>query len=139
MSNAIVKISRRAKQIQRSTGKAWNLCIKQASAEYRSGKIGAAKKPWRQTGTSVKRIDRQRKAKPPGKRKSKTGKTYYERRKNRSDVPGSITGLKAAVRSRLKEKLSKQLLQREMATTKTKRRKASKAISETKGQLKKFL
>ena len=33
--------------------------------------------------------DRARKAKPPGKRISKTGKEYYENRKNRSDKKGS--------------------------------------------------
>lgn len=42
-----------------------------------------------QTGkTNVKR-DKARKALPPGKRISKTGKIYYEGRKNRSDLPGS--------------------------------------------------
>ena len=32
--------------------------------------------------------DRKRKALPPSKRISKTGKTYFERRKNRSDLIG---------------------------------------------------
>jgi hypothetical protein len=46
-----------------------------------------------QTGTSNKKKDRQRKALPPGKRKSRTtGRTYYERRKDRSDMPGQLTG-----------------------------------------------
>lgn len=31
------------------------------------------------------KLDRKYKAKPPGKRKSKSGKTYYETRRNRSD------------------------------------------------------
>lgn len=47
----------------------------------------------RQTGTSNKVADKRKKAKAPGKRKSATGKTYYERRKNRSDKPGSILGI----------------------------------------------
>lgn len=34
------------------------------------------------------------KAKPPGKRKSAGGSTYYEYRKNRSDMPGRLTGTK---------------------------------------------
>jgi len=34
------------------------------------------------------RLDRMRKAKPPGKRVSKRGKVYYETRRNRSDVKG---------------------------------------------------
>jgi len=31
--------------------------------------------------------DRKRKALPPGKRRSKTGRIYWETRKNRSDLP----------------------------------------------------
>jgi len=44
----------------------------------------------RQTG-SVKSLDRDRarKALPPGKRISKSGRVYYEYRKNRSDKKGS--------------------------------------------------
>ena len=38
-----------------------------------------------QTGTSIKSYDVRHKAKKPGKRKSATGKIYYERRANRSD------------------------------------------------------
>jgi hypothetical protein len=48
----------------------------------------------RQTGTSNKVKDSMRKALAPGKRKSATGKTYTERRANRSDKPGSLTGMK---------------------------------------------
>ena len=42
-----------------------------------------------QTGTSDKKKDSARKALTPGKRISKSGKVYWETRKNRSDVPGS--------------------------------------------------
>lgn len=44
-----------------------------------------------QTGKSDKKIDASRKALLPGKRISKTGKTYFESRKNRSDLKGSKT------------------------------------------------
>jgi hypothetical protein len=37
--------------------------------------------------TNIKR-DKVRKALPPGKRVSKTGKIYYESRKNRTDING---------------------------------------------------
>lgn len=47
----------------------------------------------RQTGTSNKVKDAKRKALAPGKRKSATGKSYTERRANRSDKPGSLTGI----------------------------------------------
>lgn len=50
----------------------------------------------RQTGTSVKSKDKLYEALPPGKRttgKGKTKHTYYERRANRSDKPGSLLGI----------------------------------------------
>jgi hypothetical protein len=46
----------------------------------------------KQTGTSNKAKDLQRKAKPPGKRTSAKGKVYTETRKNRSDKPGTMLG-----------------------------------------------
>lgn len=52
------------------------------------------KRSYRQTGTSNKKRDQHRTAHRPGKRKSRSGKTYYERRKNRSDMPGQMTGVK---------------------------------------------
>jgi len=42
----------------------------------------------RQTGRSDLARDRQRKAMRPGKRRSRTGRVYYETRKNRSDKKG---------------------------------------------------
>ena len=47
-----------------------------------------------QTGSSNKLYDSMKKAKGPGKRVSASGGVYYERRKNRSDMPGSILGIK---------------------------------------------
>lgn len=41
-----------------------------------------------QTGTSIKSRDKKRKALAPGKRISRTGKIYWESRKNRTDVVG---------------------------------------------------
>ena len=46
------------------------------------------KKAEHQTGTSNKKRDKVRKALPPGKRISRTGKTYYEYRRNRTDMLG---------------------------------------------------
>lgn len=43
----------------------------------------------KQIGKTSKKIDASRKALAPGKRISKNGKEYYERRKNRSDIVGS--------------------------------------------------
>ena len=39
-------------------------------------------------GKSKTKLDKKHKALAPGKRISKNGKVYYERRKNRSDRPG---------------------------------------------------
>ena len=41
----------------------------------------------KQKGRSNRKIDSRKKALAPGKRISKNGKVYYERRKNRSDLP----------------------------------------------------
>jgi hypothetical protein len=48
----------------------------------------------KQTGTSNKAKDLQRKAKAPGKRTSAKGKVYTETRKNRTDKPGTMLGNK---------------------------------------------
>lgn len=69
--------------------------VKQAFAisySKKGKKLGSAS---RQTGTSDKKRDEQRKAKKPGKRKSGPGAQrpyYYEYRKNRTDKPGKLTG-----------------------------------------------
>ena len=48
----------------------------------------------KQTGTSNKAKDLQRKAKAPGKRTSAKGKVYTETRKNSTDKPGTLLGQK---------------------------------------------
>lgn len=119
MANITVqKISRRAKQI-RKKGEAWTDAIKRASKQLQSGTVSSSRrssapgkkrktvphkkkgykptKPVHQTGTSSRSRDKLVKAKPPGKRRSKGGKTYYEYRKNRSDMPGKLTGMSKSV------------------------------------------
>jgi hypothetical protein len=62
-----------------------------------AGKKATAKRKastTRQTGASNAAKDRARKAEPPGRRISKAGNVYYERRKNRSDKPGQLAGEK---------------------------------------------
>jgi hypothetical protein len=66
--------------------------------ERLSGKsLGAKPAAKKQTGTSNKARDIKRTAKAPGKRKSASGRTYYESRKNRSDRPGTLMGQKYSV------------------------------------------
>ena len=58
-----------------------------------AGKKATAKRavsPTRQTGTSNLVRDLMKKALPPGRRVSAAGRTYTERRKNRSDMPGQL-------------------------------------------------
>lgn len=124
MADALKKIRSRAKQLQKKhPGAKWTNLIKQASAQYRAGKLGKVAKPAkkkkdksRQTGSSNKFYDEQRHARTPGPRKPAGGKkvTYYERRKNRSDKPGSMTG---GLKQVVKQKLANALLKYEMAKT----------------------
>lgn len=152
MSNIIKQISTRAKQIRKKhPAIKWQTAIKQASRELKgksnpvikkAGKKKSKVKVW-QTGTSVTVADRKRKAKPPGKRLSKKGKVYYERRKNRSDKPGMLSGisstsLKTALRNRLEDKLGKEFVRKTKAATKTAKRKIQKAITATKTELRKL-
>ncbi|MEM4409689.1 MAG: hypothetical protein QXI19_13205 [Candidatus Caldarchaeum sp.] len=55
-------------------------------ARRRRGRTIAVKLP--QTGKSNVELDQQLDALAPGKRRSASGRIYYERRKNRSDRPG---------------------------------------------------
>lgn len=55
----------------------------------RRKRVSPTYKRKRQTGSSNKDADKRLKAKAPGKRKSSSGATYCEYRKNRSDKPGS--------------------------------------------------
>jgi len=48
----------------------------------------------RQTGSSKLTRDLKKRALAPGRRVSKAGNVYYERRKNRSDKPGQLAGEK---------------------------------------------
>lgn len=90
--------------------------VREAKRLYNTGKYKtfaqAVKAASRQTGSSSAKYDKKRKAKPPGKRKSKRGKIYYERRKNRSDKPKTLTGI-----ALVKRKLSNALLDYELAKT----------------------
>jgi hypothetical protein len=62
-------------------------------AEAKAARAKEKKKDfYRQTGSSVKYYDEMIKARAPGRRKSDSGNLYYERRKNRSDVPGTLSG-----------------------------------------------
>lgn len=60
--------------------------IKTTKTQRRQARLGT----FYQIGKSDPVEDRRRVAKAPGQRKSKSGKRYTERRKNRSDRPGRM-------------------------------------------------
>ncbi len=139
---ALKQITTRAQAIRRKhPGKSWRHCVEQASREYRTGhKIGKVKpvKKYRQTGTSNRKNDEQRTARVPGKRKSAAGNTYYERRKNRSDRPGSITGNLSRLKEHYFWKLANALAKAASAKTKRDKNKWRKAAAGWKAKLKKI-
>lgn len=94
-NTAFTRAVKKAKSLYK-TGR-YNTFADAVKAAYKkTGKPRAtksAKKKPVQRGCSNNAIDRKRKAKPPGKRKSASGKTYYENRQNRSDAPGRLTGI----------------------------------------------
>jgi len=68
--------------------------IKTLVKKQTSKKTAAASRQTNQRQRDIAK-DIDRKAKAPGKRTSKTGKVYYERRANRSDVPPTMLGADA--------------------------------------------
>ena len=66
---------------------------KKATAKKRTMSAGV-RQSTRQTGTSKTTRDLKKPALAPGRRTSKAGNVYYERRKNRSDKPGQLAGEK---------------------------------------------
>jgi len=119
-NNTLATIRARAKKLRSShKNMGWIAAIKKASKELKSeGKIGKVKKAPQQTKgtTSNEKLDRLIKAKAPGKRTVKHGrktKVHYEYRKNRTDMPGKLTGIKTEA----KNKLAKALLDYELADT----------------------
>lgn len=110
-------------------------------------KVGKKRSSARQTGTSNKKSDKRRTAKPPGKRivRHRGGKntSYIERRKNRSDKPGQLTGVTTAtlqnvVRKRLEDDLGKAMVRKKLATNYKTHKAASDKVSEISRQLKQF-
>ena len=150
MSNILKKISARAKQIRaKHPSMKWTNAIKQASRELKGSKP-AKRKPAKkrrvsshQTGASNLKRDKQRSARKPGKRLSRSGVVYYERRKNRSDKPGSLSGvpvarLKGAIKVQLEERLGKAFVVKTKAHTKKAKKAAQKIITATRQQLNKL-
>jgi len=116
MANAIVKINRRAKAIQRAQpGKAWKACIQQASREYRATKGGKKK--------TVKR------SAPKKSRRSAPKKTSHSPRSGGSSLSKATPAqLKSALLRQLKEKEDRAVLQKYHAKKKRVKNKIQKRI-----------
>lgn len=139
----------KAKAYQRNHPRtAWQDCIKAVSGKRKKRKVGsvAKKKKYRQTGSSNRKADRERSARKPGPRIPAGGDhvTYHERRKNRSDVPGMLTGLTtgqllAAARKKLVVQEDNMVLRKYHATGKRVKKKIQKGIIEVRRKIRKLL
>lgn len=129
---------------------AYAIASKQVMREQ-GAKMGATKKKpvkkvlkkYRQTGSSSKYYDEAKKAKLPGKRKSASGKIYFENRKNRSDMPNSLTGISQAklmgeIRQRVEGTMGKAYVDLNKATKAAEKKALKKIISECKIKLRKL-
>lgn len=139
MSTTLKKITAKAKQLRIKNKKlSWRDAVKKASIELRKDK----KIPTQTGGSSIK-ADRRRKALPPGKRKSASGKIYYERRKNRSDVKGTLQGINekqliGAIKEKVNGTMGKAFIMLNEAKTKREKNEMKKIISECKKKLRKL-
>ncbi len=127
--NAIKKISSRAKVLQKKhPNTAWKNLIKQASREYRNGKLPQT---------------RRKKTKPKKVAKRKIG--GLRKKSVRGEVVKRATGagltIAAAthfIQSELKDKLGRDMVRQHLATTKRDKRKIGKTIADTKRKLRKL-
>lgn len=135
-NSAIQKISRRAKQIRKAhPSKAWQSCIKQASGEYKSGKIsGTSSKPRR------RKVAKKKSA--PRKRAPRTRKVTGVKRTTRRSIPKSkktIGAVRSTIREQkgiLKERLGDAMADQWSATTKREKKNIGKRVSMLKSQIK---
>lgn len=125
---ALKKINAEAKRLhKKSPGRSYRSCQKEAGREYRAGKISGRKK---------KRPAKKKAAKKKTRRKVGASRQRV-RVKNveHFGVVGSLQSHKRAARDIIEGRLSKMLLQRDMASTKAKKKKLTKDITKLKVQL----
>lgn len=134
-SNILKKVNARIKAIHRAhpsmtfkqaAGKAW--------AEYRAGKISGTGKKKRKP---AKRRAKAKKAKRTRRRIGTTSSPHVDRvDKKKVEISiGTVAGHKAKAARLLKERLSRQLLAREMAQTSTAARRCTRHIAKTRQEL----
>jgi len=146
--SALDKIRHRAKKI-RNKNEAWTDAISRASKQLRrEGKIGATKfidkgetKRSRTTKTYMRKRDKGGHFKGYKRVSGVSTKsaTHVDRNKIHVDMQiGSIAHHKAAIRQKLKGSLGRALVNREMATTKTKKKQLTKKIRSIKSDLRSY-
>ena len=132
------QLAARKKFVAMVKNKAKAAKAKKAPAKKAAVKKATATKAY-QTGSSNKLYDSMRKAQGPGKRVSANGGVYYERRKNRSDMPGSVLGIGALKKSAMYDctnKLGKLHASKLMEPTKRGKAKIQKQITEVNKKIK---
>lgn len=136
MANAILKISKRAKQIRRAhKNMTWRACIKQASGEYNRGRLGASRKH------SVKRTIHR--SKKPVRRKVSAVSTAPRKRVTANIQVGKLGTvpagtLAAELRRRAKERIDRAIVRKFHATRKTDKRRIQREITAAKSELKRL-
>lgn len=130
--SALRKITTEAKKIYKRGG-SWKSAIKKAGAEYRSGKLGKVvhMKTRRKRATAkrkrvIKKIHRLHRAE--GKAIRKLG----------SVENATAAALRNALVKKVKEKLAGELLARDLAKTKTEKRRITKQINLSRRYIKRF-
>lgn len=106
-------------------------------------KAAPKKKDYHQTGRSTLAYDLKRRALPPGKRVSRSGVTYYERRRNRTDQPGTMAGVSekaliGEIEKRIKGIIGKAYTDKLTCKTKREKNLYDKIIIENKRKLRKL-
>jgi hypothetical protein len=136
------QLAAREKFAAMAKAKAKAVKTKKPAAKKAAAKKVAAKKTASkayQTGSSNELYDEMKKSQGPGKRVSATGNVYYERRKNRSDMPGSLTGIGALKKTALSDcqyKLGKLHAAKLQETTKRGKAALQKQITEVNKKVK---
>lgn len=133
------QLAARKKFVAMVKNKAKAAKAKKAPAKKKAAVKKATASKAYQTGSSNKLYDSMRKAQGPGKRVSATGGVYYERRKNRTDMPGSVLGIGALKKTAMYDctnKLGKLHASKLMEPTKRGKAKIQKEITEVNKKIK---
>jgi hypothetical protein len=133
MSNALLKITTRARQIQRAhPKKKWIECVKAAGREYRSGKKAA--KPAPRKKATPRKAARKTAARPAAKRTTRPASSH----KAAGTATRSESSLKAELLHRLTDALGKEEVRKFMAKTKREKNQIAKKISEVKAKIRRL-